>query len=88
MPFAYYYQRLTPAQQRLDRASDAVTAFLRTLLHQRWHHLDYKLLRFPDSLHTGGFTKRGSSLIGRLAREEPVASRSRRAGPREGPREA
>lgn len=33
MPFAYY-QRLTAAQRHLYRASDAVTTFLRTLLHE------------------------------------------------------
>ena len=37
--------------------------FLRTLLHELCHHLDYKLLRLPDSLHTQGFYQRESSLF-------------------------
>ena len=37
--------------------------FLRTLLHEVCHHLDYALLRLPDSLHTEGFYQRESSLF-------------------------
>ena len=37
--------------------------FLRTLLHEVCHHLDYTLLRLPDSLHTQGFYQRESSLF-------------------------
>ncbi len=37
--------------------------FLRTLLHELCHHLDYALLRLPDSLHTQGFYQRESSLF-------------------------
>jgi len=37
--------------------------FLRTLLHEICHHLDYKLLRLQDSLHTQGFYQRESSLF-------------------------
>lgn len=37
--------------------------FLRTLLHELCHHLDYTLLRLPDSLHTQGFYQRESSLF-------------------------
>jgi len=37
--------------------------FLRTLLHEICHHLDYKLLRLADSLHTQGFYQRESSLF-------------------------
>ena len=37
--------------------------FLRTLLHELCHHLDYKLLKLPDSLHTQGFYQRESSLF-------------------------
>jgi len=37
--------------------------FLRTLLHEICHHLDYTLLRLPDSLHTQGFYQRESSLF-------------------------
>ena len=41
----------------------AFKTFLRTLLHELCHHLDYTLLRLPDSLHTQGFYQRESSLF-------------------------
>jgi hypothetical protein len=44
----------------------AFKTFLRTLLHELGHHLDYKLLRLGDSLHTEGFYKRESSLLHQL----------------------
>jgi len=37
--------------------------FLRTLLHELCHHLDYTLLKLPDSLHTQGFYQRESNLF-------------------------
>ncbi len=37
--------------------------FLRTLLHELGHYLDYALLRLDDSFHTGGFFKRESFLV-------------------------
>ena len=37
--------------------------FLRTLLHEICHHLDYALLRLPDSLHTEGFYQREASFF-------------------------
>ncbi len=37
--------------------------FLRTLLHELCHHLDYELLGLADSFHTEGFYKRESSLL-------------------------
>ena len=40
--------------------------FLRTLLHEICHHLDYHLYRLPDSFHTEGFYKRESSLFHQL----------------------
>jgi len=40
--------------------------FLRTLLHELCHHLDYELLALPDSFHTDGFYKRESSLLRQL----------------------
>jgi len=51
--------------------------FLRTLLHEVCHHLDYALLRLPDSLHTEGFYQRESSLfhqIGGAALTTPARS--------------
>jgi hypothetical protein len=37
--------------------------FLRTLLHELCHHLDYERFRLEESLHTEGFYKRESSLL-------------------------
>lgn len=41
----------------------AFKTYLRTLLHEICHHLDYTLLRLPDSFHTTGFYRRESSLF-------------------------
>ena len=70
----------------------AFKTFLRTLLHEICHHLDYTHLRLADSYHTQGFFKRESSLIyqlvprpscRRLDRPRHQSGRSRRPrGPR------
>lgn len=44
----------------------AFKTFLRTLLHEVCHHLDYELLELEDSFHTEGFFKRESSLFKQL----------------------
>ncbi len=44
----------------------AFRTFLRTLLHELCHHLDYELLDLPDSFHTQGFYKRLTSLFHQL----------------------
>ena len=44
----------------------ALRTFLRTLLHELCHHLDYRRFRLPDSFHTQGFYKRESSLFHQL----------------------
>ncbi len=44
----------------------AFKTFLRTLLHELMHHLDYELLELDDSYHTQGFYKRESSLFRQL----------------------
>ncbi len=44
----------------------AFRTFLRTLLHELCHHLDYELLELEDSFHTEGFFKRESSLFKQL----------------------
>ena len=44
----------------------AFRTFLRTLLHELGHHLDYQHLRLADSFHTEGFYKRESSLFHQL----------------------
>ena len=40
--------------------------FLRTLLHELCHHLDYQKFRLKDSFHTEGFYRRESSLLRQL----------------------
>jgi hypothetical protein len=53
----------------------AFKSFLRTLLHELCHHLDYELYRLPDSFHTEGFYKRESSLFHQVVPEsQPGAS--------------
>jgi hypothetical protein len=44
----------------------AFRTFLRTLLHELGHHIDYTLLQLRDSYHTEGFYKRESSLFHQL----------------------
>lgn len=44
----------------------AFKTFVRTLLHELCHHLDYELLGLADSLHTEGFYKRVSDLFHQL----------------------
>lgn len=44
----------------------AFRTYLRTVLHEVGHHLDYRLLRLAESYHTEGFYKRESSLFHQL----------------------
>lgn len=44
----------------------AFRSFLRTLLHEIGHHLDYEHFKLADSFHTEGFYKRESSLFYQL----------------------
>ena len=60
----------------------AFRTFLRTLLHELAHHVDYELLRLADSFHTEGFFKRESSLFHQLV---PEARRGRAQDPEEPP---
>ena len=53
----------TAAQARVV----AFRTFLRTLLHELCHHLDYELLDLPDTFHTEGFFARESDLMRQLA---------------------
>jgi hypothetical protein len=53
----------------------AFRTFLRTLLHEWGHHLDYTYLRLQDSFHTEGFFRRESSLFRQLIPPEPPAVR-------------
>jgi hypothetical protein len=45
----------------------AFRTFVRTLLHELCHHLDYELYKFPETFHTEGFYKRESSLLIQVA---------------------
>ncbi len=60
----------------------AFRSFLRTLLHELCHHLDYEFFHFPETMHTEGFYNRESSLFHQLVPEarlqkKPAASRKR-----------
>jgi hypothetical protein len=50
----------------------AFRTFLRTLLHEMCHHLDYGLLQLLDTLHTEGFFRRESHLADQLFPREPA----------------
>src|SRR5437899_1817537 len=52
----------------------AFRTYLRTLLHEVGHHVDYTLLRLRDSMHTEGFYKRESSLFHQLVPEERTSA--------------
>ena len=44
----------------------AFKSYLRTLLHEICHHLDYEWYKFPETFHTEGFYQRESSLFHQL----------------------
>ena len=52
----------------------AFRSFLRTLIHELCHHIDYELFQFQDSFHTEGFFKRESHLFKQLVRENKSTS--------------
>jgi len=62
----------------------AFRTFLRTLIHEFCHHLDYEMFRLPETFHTEGFYKRESSLANALfAQEAPeIAAMPRQEGSR------
>ncbi|MFO0581639.1 MAG: hypothetical protein U0229_05160 [Anaeromyxobacter sp.] len=47
----------------------AFRTFLRTLLHELGHHLDFEVLRLDQSFHTEGFFRRESGLVRALLGE-------------------
>jgi hypothetical protein len=49
----------------------AFKTFLRTLLHELCHHLDYEYLKLTRSFHTEGFYKRESRLVYAVAPASP-----------------
>ncbi|MEW6272842.1 MAG: hypothetical protein AB1689_26490 [Thermodesulfobacteriota bacterium] len=51
--------------------------FLRTLLHEVCHHLDFALFSLPNSFHSKGFYQRESSLFRVIVRGTPLATPSR-----------
>lgn len=59
----------------------AFRSFLRTVVHEFLHHLDYEHFKLPETFHTEGFYKRESSLTNALfgvtgiaLREPPAAA--------------
>jgi hypothetical protein len=58
----------------------AFRTFLRTLLHEIGHHLDYELLGLKDSFHTEGFFRRESSLFRQLVPEPGGRGAARGSG--------
>ena len=50
-----------------------VQTFLRTLVHELCHHLDYELYKLPETFHTEGFYKRESTLANALLAQESTA---------------
>jgi hypothetical protein len=56
----------------------AFKTFVRTLLHELCHHLDYELLRLPETFHTEGFYKRESTLFQQIQAGGPAPARAPR----------
>jgi hypothetical protein len=54
----------------------AFRTFLRTVLHELCHHLDYEILSLADSFHTRGFFMRESSLFRQLVATPGPRARS------------
>jgi len=52
----------------------AFKSFLRTLVHELLHHLDYEVFGLEETFHTEGFFKRESSLARQLLGEPPPPS--------------
>ena len=61
----------------------AFRSFIRTVLHELCHHIDYKYLNLDDSLHTGGFFRREASLYKQLV---PVELRRKEPKKKKAPR--
>ena len=49
----------------------AFKTFLRTLIHELCHHLDYDLFALEETFHTEGFYKRESTLVAALLAQLP-----------------
>lgn len=55
----------------------AFKTFLRTLVHEFCHHLDYELFALEETFHTEGFYKRESTLAGALLEQLAAESNDR-----------
>jgi hypothetical protein len=55
----------------------AFRTFLRTLLHEVCHHLDFTLFELTETFHTEGFFRRESSLTRQLLGRAPTPPRER-----------
>jgi hypothetical protein len=53
----------------------AFRTFLRTLVHELGHHLDYRYLKLGGSQHTEGFFRRESSLVRQILGEAPAETK-------------
>lgn len=51
----------------------AFKTFLRTIIHELCHHLDYELFALEETFHTEGFFKRESSLVSILLAQRQAA---------------
>jgi hypothetical protein len=56
---------------RAQRRVVAFKTYMRTLIHELLHHLDYSYLGLGETFHTEGFFKRESSLFRQLVTERP-----------------
>jgi hypothetical protein len=61
----------------------AFKSFIRTVLHELCHHIDYTYFNLDDSLHTGGFFKRESFLYKHIV---PIELRKRESQKKKAPR--
>jgi len=54
----------------------AFKTFLRTLVHELCHHLDYELYQFEETFHTEGFYARESAMTRDVLGEPPAPPRA------------
>jgi hypothetical protein len=59
----------------------AFKSFLRTLIHELCHHLDYELFSLEETFHTEGFYKRESSLANALLAQSAGIAGNEGVGP-------
>ena len=59
----------------------AFRTFLRTLIHELCHHLDYELFSLEETFHTEGFYKRESTLVNALLAQSNGQASAPGAGP-------